>query len=415
MKTVQLRYVADVRTSSVDKLTVDGEIPVRLCNYVDVYRNDSVRPGPGLMTASATTDEVNRFRLAVGDTVLTKDSEDPADIGISAFIPETAADFVCGYHLAIARPLAGTHPRFLTWALRSRPVLAHFTSNASGISRYGLTSTGLLATPVPWPTPTEQRRIADFLDDRVARIDQIIDARQRQRTLVAAQANAIADDLMREGGESLSRLGHFITRIEQGWSPQCDNQPAGPGEWGVTKVGAVQQGWFDESQNKHLPYAEQAKPEYEVRAGDLLVSRANTPERVGFFAVVPSSVRHRLILCDKIMRVRLDGQLAPDFVALVGQARRTRDRFTLAGTGTSDSMVNIRGEDIRDLKVPLLPMDQQTSWVTRWQDHQAASRVAAATLLGSVPLLAEYKQSLITAAVTGELDVTMATTRIPGE
>src|SRR5699024_9204575 len=104
VKTVEIRHLAEVWTSSVDKHTLEGELPVQLCNYTDAYKRDRVRPAPGLMRATATTDEIRRNRLRVGDSVFTKDSEDPQDIGISAFVDAEAEDFVCGYHLAIARP-----------------------------------------------------------------------------------------------------------------------------------------------------------------------------------------------------------------------------------------------------------------------------------------------------------------------
>ncbi|MGV1008353.1 MAG: hypothetical protein ACOYBY_07060 [Dermatophilaceae bacterium] len=88
-----------MRTSSVDKHSHDGEQPVQLCNYTDVYKNDTVRPSADLMRATASSDEIERFRLALGDSVLTKDSEDPTDIGVTAFVAGTADDFICGYHL----------------------------------------------------------------------------------------------------------------------------------------------------------------------------------------------------------------------------------------------------------------------------------------------------------------------------
>ncbi len=316
--------------------------------------------------------------------------------------------------LAIARPREGTHPRYLTWALRSRPVLDHFTNNASGISRYGLTTAGLIFAPIPMADCETQRRIADFLDDRVARLNRIITARRRQMALMDEQVRSLSDELLSYIHEPRVRLGCFVRRIEQGWSPQCDAVPAQLGEWGVLKVGAVQPGWFDASENKRLPDREEPKPEYEVRAGDLLVSRANTPERVGFFAVVPTDVQPRLILCDKIMRVQVDGVFDPNFVAFVAQSRRTRDEFTLAGTGTSGSMVNIRGEDVRDMALPLLSEASQRALVLAWRQQSEDLQGAEGLLGSSIHLLQEYKLSLITAAVTGELDVTTAGSGIPG-
>ncbi|MEA5636358.1 MAG: restriction endonuclease subunit S, partial [Cutibacterium granulosum] len=182
--------------SNVDKLSVESEQPVRLCNYVDVYKSDVINPSDNSMMATARSDEISRFHLEAGDTVLTKDSEDPTDIGISAYVSSSANDFVCGYHLAIARPYEGTHPRYLTWATRSRPVLDHFTNNSNGISRYGLSTNGLMSTPIPFPDFEDQRRIAEFLDDRVARIDRIIAARRQQVALYEGMRRRQLSDLL---------------------------------------------------------------------------------------------------------------------------------------------------------------------------------------------------------------------------
>jgi type I restriction enzyme S subunit len=81
----------------VDKRTVPGESPIRLCNYVDVYKNDEIRGNMNFMRATATLDEIERFRLKIGDTIVTKDSETADDIGIPAFVEYQAADLVCGY------------------------------------------------------------------------------------------------------------------------------------------------------------------------------------------------------------------------------------------------------------------------------------------------------------------------------
>ncbi len=315
----------------------------------------------------------------------------------------------------VARP-GDADARYLDYVLHSAPYLAELVRISKWMppSQFDVLWSDLRNVEVPWLPLDEQRRIADFLDDRVARIDQIIAARRRQTAFINEQVRSLPDELLSHVHEPWVRLGPFVRRIEQGWSPQCDAVPAELGEWGVLRVGAVKPGWFDSSENKRLPDGELPKPEYEVSAGDLLVSRANTPERVGFFAVVPANVRARLILCDKIMRVQVDGSFDPNFVALVGQSRRTRDEFTLAGTGTSGSMVNIRGDDVRSMALPLLSDAYQRDLVLAWQQQSSELQGAMAILASYIELFQEYKQSLITAAVTGELDVTTAGSGIPG-
>lgn len=56
------------------------------------------------MRATATNEEVERFRLQLEDVLITKDSEDWNDIGVPALVEYAATDLVCGYHLAILRP-----------------------------------------------------------------------------------------------------------------------------------------------------------------------------------------------------------------------------------------------------------------------------------------------------------------------
>src|SRR4051812_34307275 len=106
-----LLAVAEVRVSSVDKKTHPTEIPVRLCNYSDVYVNDYVTSSLEFMLASAREVEIARFGLEQGDVVITKDSESPDDIGVPAVVIERIEGLVCGYHLAILRPRNGAiHP-----------------------------------------------------------------------------------------------------------------------------------------------------------------------------------------------------------------------------------------------------------------------------------------------------------------
>jgi len=77
-----LKAVADYRVSNVDKLPSDDEVPVRLCNYTDVYNNEFVTLNLPFMPCTATQDEISKFGLKTGDVVITKDSESWDDIGI---------------------------------------------------------------------------------------------------------------------------------------------------------------------------------------------------------------------------------------------------------------------------------------------------------------------------------------------
>ncbi len=103
-KGYHLMDVAYILVSPVDKKTIKGEEPVSPCNYTDVYYNTRITKYLNIMRATATDREIKKFTLAVGDVIITKDSETPGDIAVPAYVSEDLGGVVCGYHLAILRP-----------------------------------------------------------------------------------------------------------------------------------------------------------------------------------------------------------------------------------------------------------------------------------------------------------------------
>ena len=171
----RLEHVARYRTSNVDKKTEDDELPVRLCNYTDVYYGDRIRVSEAeFMEATASPNEVARFGLRVGDVLITKDSEDWEDIAVPALVDETADDFVCGYHLGIIRSGPAMDAGFLYRAMQSGAVNRQLQTSASGVTRYGLPNAAVGDALLPLPPLDEQRAIAAYLDRETERIDALV-------------------------------------------------------------------------------------------------------------------------------------------------------------------------------------------------------------------------------------------------
>ena len=125
---MRLEDVAEVAFSSVDKKTADGELPVELCNYTDVFYNRRIRPGMEFMAATASVVERDRWALRKGDVLFTKDSETPDEIGIPAYVTADMPGVLCGYHLGLARPRPQiVDSAFLLEMLGSRPSARHFS------------------------------------------------------------------------------------------------------------------------------------------------------------------------------------------------------------------------------------------------------------------------------------------------
>ncbi|MCY4595295.1 MAG: restriction endonuclease subunit S, partial [Bryobacterales bacterium] len=171
----RLRNVVTMRVSNVDKHARKGETPIRLCNYVDVYKHDYIGQQIDFMRSTATPEEIARFRLEEGDVLITKDSEAWDDIGVPSLVTEPAEDLISGYHLALLRPVAGVLiGSHLLRALQSKGLAHQFHVEAKGVTRYGLSHSSIKSVWLPVPPLPEQVAIADFLDRETGRTDALV-------------------------------------------------------------------------------------------------------------------------------------------------------------------------------------------------------------------------------------------------
>jgi type I restriction enzyme S subunit len=360
-KLLPLKRAAYVRFSSVDKKAVEGEVPVRLCNYTDVYYHDSITPDLSFMEATATPNELRTFSLRRGDVLITKDSESPDDIAIPAYVPFSDDRVLCGYHLAQIRPDAQQlDARFLFWWMASDTMREELSSRANGITRFGLKLDSIAAAPVRLPRMKEQREIADFLDRETAHIDALKERKHAMARNLQERAGSArdvwVDDLFAKHGKR--RLRRDIATIEQGWSPQCDNQSADGAEWGVLKTSAVSTGVFKPAENKRLPLGVEPDLRWAVHDGDLLVTRGSgSIKHVGMAAVTITDGR-RLTMSDLTYRVVLD-RGKPRFVAEVMKSSCSRAHIESSVRTDVGQTLKIRAEDLKEVLIPDVPEDQQ--------------------------------------------------------
>ena len=179
---VKLVDTCEVIVSPVDKKTVDGELPVKLCNYTDVYYNNAIDSKIDFMAATAKPREIEKFSIIPDDVIITKDSETPDDIGVPAYVKETIDDLLCGYHLTILRPKKQTIGKYMCYALTSPRVKYDFYRFANGITRFGLTKESYQKIKIPLPLPTEQKRIANILDTAEKEVEFLNQLSEQYRT-----------------------------------------------------------------------------------------------------------------------------------------------------------------------------------------------------------------------------------------
>ncbi|RKI41267.1 restriction endonuclease subunit S [Corallococcus sp. AB004] len=280
-------------------------------------------------------------------------------------------------------------------------------------------------TVIALPAPAEQSAIVAFLNREIVKLDELVTEQQRLIELLKEKREAVISHAVTKGlnpdapmkpsgvewlGEvpahwDVISLRHCIAKIEQGWSPQCLSEPASEGEWGVLKVGCCNAEKFDPQEQKALPADVIPLEQYEIKAGDVLMSRGNTPELVGMATLV-QDVRRRLLLSDLVYRVRPRTECVDsEFLVLSLRSRGSRFQIESDATGTSPSMKKIGQANIRLIIIPRPSLAEQRSIVSYIRGQVAKLDVLTSESQRAIELLQERRTALISAAVTGQIDV----------
>ena len=147
------------------------------------------------MAATASADQIKKFTLRKGDTIITKDSETADDIAIAAYVPQDLSGVICGYHLSMVRPLEATCGAFVKRLFDSIYVKSCCAVSANGLTRVGLGRYALDNLEMPFPPKAEQKIITAFLDRETAKIDELI--AEQQESDRTAQGKAAGGDFPR--------------------------------------------------------------------------------------------------------------------------------------------------------------------------------------------------------------------------
>ncbi|WP_405388478.1 hypothetical protein OG596_11250 [Streptomyces sp. NBC_01102] len=160
-------------------------------------------------------------------------------------------------------------------------------------------------------------------------------------------------------GRATVPLKNLLSKVETGWSPVCDAAPPAHDEWGVLRLSAVTSGKFVPTEAKRLPAPLVPRPTFEVKPGDVLVSRANGVKALVGIACSVGSVRPMLLLPDLVFRLAPDPeQLDSRFLGIALSSAALRRQIDSVMRGTS-GQYKISKADIQRLEVPKVPLDEQ--------------------------------------------------------
>ena len=422
-KVKRLKHVASYRTSNVDKKTEDHELPVRLCNYTDVYYQERLRAGhSGFMEASASSQEIVSFKLDVGDVVITKDSEDWTDIAVPALIEESADDFVCGYHLGIIRPRALTDPAFIFRAMQSVAVNRQLQVSASGVTRYGLSKPAVGEVLVPLPPLQEQRAIAAFLDREIARVDTLVAKKQQlidrlsefrtaliTRTATKGLPPAIAAAQGLDPSPRLRSSGvGWLGDVPENWevvenrrifSERDERSDDGDGELlTVSHITGVTR--RSEKPDVGMFMAESLEDYKRCHAGDFIINTM-----WAWMGAAGTAKESGLVSPSYNVYVPNHRRLLPRFVDLAYRSSRYVLGMTSESRGIWNSRLRLYPQHFLSLVTAVPPMCEQEAIIAYVDAIETRLARLSETVGAAMDRLLEYRTALITAAVTGKIDV----------
>lgn len=374
---------------------------------------------PQLENAAKTEAGDNRKLVLKNDFVINSRSDRKGSAGVSSLNGSVSLIST----VLIPRDI---RPEYAHHLLRSQPFQEEYYRYGKGIvaDLWSTNYSEMKNIMIPRLPKEEQLAIANFLDHETAKIDTLIEKQQHLIQLLKEKRQAVISHAVTKGlnqnakmkdsgvewlgevpeGWKVVKLKYHTVMFEQGWSPQCDSRPAGFDEYGVLKVGCVNNGIFNSVENKALPKELAPQFQYLIKKGDLLISRANTKELVGSAAVVDEAYDN-LILCDKLYRLRFHKFIDPHWVSYYLSLPVVRQQIELDASGASHSMQNIGQSTIKELPIVLPPEDETQIIILDVRNRISTFEIILIRINEQIKLLTERRTALISAAVTGKIDV----------
>lgn len=351
--------------------------------------------------------EQQTFSLRPGDVLITEGSGSISAVGASAVWRGEIDGVVCFQNTLLRlRPRDDrADGRFLEWWARSTFGSGVFASIASGANIYHISAERVRALPIELPPLEEQRRIADFLDAETSRLD---DLARTQVLLVESlkERERVAIELtLSSASSSTARLKYLLTApMSYGANESTEHNRR---DWPryIRTTDIANDGTLRDETFASL--APDIARNYMLNDGDLLFVRSGATVGKSF---VYGSQHGPAAHAGYLIRARVNRNLV--LPHLIWYFCQTSTYWQQIGEGTIQATIqNVNAEKYGNLLVPLVDLERQNSTLAILDSRVAKSRVLQHRAAQLLDLLAERRQALITAAVTGQFDVTTASGR----
>jgi type I restriction enzyme, S subunit len=378
---------------------VDGGVPyIRPVDMLDE------RGVPANRVLQRTSPDIaaayRRSTIASGDLVV---SIGPS-FGKVMMVPPGLAGANLTQGTARVAPGSGVQGRYLFWVLRSQQTSEFWDSSCSGATFRALTLGILSETPVCLPSLLEQRAIAAFLDRETAKLDALVAKKEQLLVLLEEQRTG----MLRENISSImGQSAHAWLRVQLrrvvGKFVDYRGQTPEKVAAGVPLVTAanVKAGRIELSLSPSF-ISEDLYSEWMVRGlpepGDVLITTEAPLGEVGIIEDPNVALAQRLVLLKPET-----SRVLPEYLALYLQSPPAQAE--LASRATGSTAIGIKASHLRAIPVVVPPLSEQQRIVTTFQTECTRHTGLSDRVSRGIAVLNEYRSALITAAVTGQIDV----------
>lgn len=315
-------------------------------------------------------------------------------------------------------------PRFLMRVFQVREFQRHVGRLGNGILelRMAIGWHELKNQGIPAPPIAEQTRIANFLDEKTARIDALIGEKERLVERLLEYQYSHVSSLMILGinadAEFVGTSFPEIVSIPRKWTVKR-LKFLGEVRSGVAKgkdiggkaviclpylrVANVQDGYVDLTEVLEIEVAQGEAARYMLRKNDVLMNEGGDNDKLGRGTVWKGEIDH-CIHQNHVFAVRLFDTSLSEWVARFTSVDAARMYFLLRSK-QSTNLASINQSDVRELPVPIPPDEERRAILEEVKRSAQATTELSEHAQAHITLLREYRASLISAAVTGQLDI----------
>lgn len=361
-------------------------------------------------------------QITKGDVVIVGSTGSKRLIGKAGIAKEDYKEISFGAFLMLIRPSKLIKASLFDYYFISDNYRNVIRELAGGININNIRREYITSLKFPLPPLAEQQRIVAKLDElfghldtlktRLTNIPQIL-KNFRQAVLTQAVTGKLTEE-WRVGKEleewNSLKIEEVIESLNQGWSPKCESFPSTDDEiWGVIKTSSVQPLRFIEHENKQLPIHLEPRKQHELIPGDLLITRAGPRVRVGIASLV-KKVRPRLMICDKVYRLRVNKKIIKsEFLEIILNSPQILAVIEIMKTGISDSGLNLTQTKFKSIEFNLPAIEEQTEIVKRVEDLFSKVNIIEAKYQNLKTKIDSLPQAILAKAFKGELVAQLAT------